>query len=37
MEVLGLTADMHSNIAQTKQRINTSGTPLADYFRFVDL
>jgi hypothetical protein len=35
--VLALTADMHANISVSKQRINTSGVPLKQYFNFVDL
>lgn len=37
LEVLALTADMHSNIANMKQKINSAGISLNDYFRFVDL
>jgi hypothetical protein len=37
LEVFSLTADMHSNIAHIKQKINSSGVPLTDYFRFIDL
>lgn len=37
LEVLALTADMHSNIANTKQKINSAGISINDYFRFVDL
>lgn len=37
LEVLALTADLHSNIASIKQRINSAGISTQDYFRFIDL
>ena len=37
LEVLSLTADMHANINSKKQRINTGGISLTDYFNFIDL
>lgn len=37
LEVFSLTADMHSNIANSKKKINGSGMPLTEYFRFIDL
>ncbi len=37
LEVLALTADMHSNIANIKQNINSAGININDYFRFIDL
>lgn len=37
LEVLALTSDMHSNISHIKQRINSAGISISDYFRFIDL
>jgi hypothetical protein len=37
MEVIILTADMHSNVYHIKQNINSAGINLKDYFRFIDL
>jgi hypothetical protein len=36
MEVISLTADMHSNLHHIKQNINAAAINLKDYFRFVD-
>lgn len=34
---MALTADMHSNIGQLKQKISASGVPLTSYYNYVDL
>lgn len=37
LEVVALTSDMHANIYHIKQKINSVGIKVSDYFRFIDL